>query len=339
VSRRCGWPASFDPGAFAFVMATGIVSIAARMLGYTRLGAVLFGINAAAYLLLWTMLVGWIASSPRSAATRLARHETGPAFLSIIAATSVLGSQCGVFGVASLLLPWLFALAVVLWVGLLYPFLAAVTLAAAKPGLGHGLSGSWLLIVVSTQSLSILGSYLAADAALPPALLFFCLACYLLGGMLFILLQGLILYRFAFVPMPAAELSGPWWINMGAAAISTLAGGRLIALPTGVLHLAALQQFVEPFTLMFWAAATFWLPLLVVLFAWKHLVVQVPVRYETGQWSVVFPLGMYAAATHEYASAAGFPFLEPLAAAFCWIAPMAWLAAFIGLLRALLPTP
>ena len=76
--------------------------------------------------------------------------------------------------------------------------------------------------------------------------------------------------------------------------------------------------------------STFWFPLLIVLFLWKELQ-RGPHGYDPGLWSAVFPLGMYAAATHDYASAAHLPFLDPLPQAVFWAAFATWALTFIGM--------
>jgi tellurite resistance protein TehA-like permease len=48
-------------------------------------------------------------------------------------------------------------------------------------------------------------------------------------------------------------------------------------------------------------------------------------------WSAVFPLGMYVAATHDYATVAGLPFLEWIPRALFWVALLAWSVTFVGL--------
>jgi hypothetical protein len=83
----------------------------------------------------------------------------------------------------------------------------------------------------------------------------------LLGSMLYVLLSALILFRWIFRPMHPAEIGAPWSINMGAAAIATLAGAQLMALPGVTTSLAPLLGIVAPFTLLLWATSTFWIPL------------------------------------------------------------------------------
>ena len=52
---------------------------------------------------------------------------------------------------------------------------------------------------------------------------------WLWGGMLYIWIISLIFYRYTFFRFSPTDLAPPYWINMGAMAISTLAGSLLIA--------------------------------------------------------------------------------------------------------------
>src|SRR6185295_6652376 len=135
--------------------------------------------------------------------------------------------------------------------------------------------------------------------------------------------------------LAADKLSPPYWINMGALAITTLAGSRLLLASSGWAPLARLAVFLEGFTLFFWATATWWIPLLVLLGFWRHALQRVPIAYDPQYWSLVFPLGMYSVATFNLEKATGIAFLgaiPPLAFA---AALLAWLLTFVGMLRAL----
>ena len=48
--------------------------------------------------------------------------------------------------------------------------------------------------------------------------------------------------------------------------------------------------------MVFWAFATWLIPVLVAAGWWRHVIHRVPLRYEATLWSIVFPLGMYAVA-------------------------------------------
>jgi tellurite resistance protein TehA-like permease len=101
------------------------------------------------------------------------------------------------------------------------------------------LNGGWLLAVVATQSISVLGTLLAGHLSeYREPILYFTLCMFLLGCMLYLPLITLIFYRFTFVNVTMASLTPPYWINMGAVAITTLAGARLIIAAPGwpILH-------------------------------------------------------------------------------------------------------
>ena len=58
--------------------------------------------------------------------------------------------------------------------------------------------------------------------------LFFALCMFLLGAMLYLTIITLIFYRFTFVALTVDQMTPPYWINMGAVAITTLAGASLL---------------------------------------------------------------------------------------------------------------
>ena len=75
----------------------------------------------------------------------------------------------------------------------------------------------------------------------------------------------LIFYRYMFVAMAPEDFAPTDWINMGAAAISALAGATLVQHASLSPLAGEVVPFVKGLTLLFWAVATWWIPLLVVL--------------------------------------------------------------------------
>jgi tellurite resistance protein TehA-like permease len=65
---------------------------------------------------------------------------------------------------------------------------------------------------------------------------------------------------------------------------------------------------------------------------WRHLVHRVPLAYEPGLWSVIFPLGMYAVAGIYLGRADRLPIVEFIGRAELWVAVAAFTAAFLGML-------
>ena len=330
--------ADLFPGYFALVMATGIISIAAFQLKMKPVAWVLLAINLIAYLILWLLLlVRLVGFFPRVKAD-IKDHARGPGFFTVVAGTCVLGSQlvivAGQYRAGAVL--WL--LGDLLWVLIMYTFFTAVTVREDKPSLETGISGTWLLAAVATQSISVLGTLLADYfTAYRESLLFFTLCMFLIGCMLYLLLITLIFYRFTFVTLTTVTLTPPYWINMGAVAITTLAGARLIIAAPEWNFLAEISPFIKGFTLFFWAAGTWWIPLLFILGFWRHIYKRFPLRYDPQYWGMVFPLGMYTVCTFQLSKAIGFERLLLIPRYFVFIAMAAWLAAFVGLLHGLLP--
>jgi len=329
--------ADLFPGYFALVMATGIISIACFFLEMRTLAFVLLVINVVAFAVLWLLLLLRLLFFFPRVADDMNNHVRGPGFFTVVAGTSVLGSQllivAGQFRVASLL--WLVAL--ILWAVIMYTFFAAMTVRENKPTIEAGLNGSWLLVVVATQSISVLGTLLVAQfTPYREAILFFTLCMFLLGCMLYIPLITLIFYRFTFVNVTTASLTPPYWINMGAVAITTLAGARLIIAASEGSMLGDVMPFLKGFTLFFWAAGTWWIPLLLILGFWRHVYRRFPLRYDPQYWGMVFPFGMYTVCTFQLSRALNFPPLLIIPRYFIYLALAGWLAVSFGLIYSLL---
>ena len=326
--------AELSPACFGIVMATGIVSIAAHLLAMPLLSRGLFLLNLPIYAVLWLLTAIRIAWHPRRFFGDMIDHRQGPGFFTMVAGTSVLGTQFVLLADAWRAAMALWLVALVLWLGLTYAIFTALTVKEVKPRLDEGISGSWLLAVVGTQSLAALAALLASheDASWRLALNFFALSMWLWGGMLYIWMMSLIFYRYTFYRLSPQDLAPPYWINMGAMAISTLAGSLLVANAPDAPFLTSLLPFLKGFTVLYWATGTWWIPMLLVLGVWRHIYKRFPLRYDPLYWGAVFPLGMYAACTQQMAHALNLPFLGLLPTVFLFVALSAWSLAFLGLL-------
>jgi tellurite resistance protein TehA-like permease len=320
------------PGYFALVMATGITSIASHLLEFRVIAETLVGANLLAFVALSSLTILRAARFPERLLGDLADHARGPGFFTVVAGTCVVGGQLLVVVDAPRIAGFFWDLGLGLWLVVMYGFFLAVFTKARKPGLEHGLNGSWLIAAVATHSLSVLGTLLAASSPRPELLLFVSLSLYLVGCFLYVVLITLILHRLAFLPLSAEALTPPYWINMGAVAITTVAGSLLILHAGAWRLLAELRPFIAGLTLLFWAVATWWLPLLVGLSLWRHVVRRLPLGYDPQLWAVAFPLGMYTVATLRLSAALDLPFLAAIPAASIYVALAVWMALAVGLL-------
>ena len=327
--------ASLFPGYFALVMATGVVSIACQFLGLRPVALALVAVNWVAYAVLWALTIIRALRFRAELLRDISDHQRAPGFFTIIAGTCVLGTQNVVVLGATAAGTVLWWLGLGLWFAIMYTFFTAVTVRARKPTLAHGINGAWLIAAVSTQSVVVLRSVL--DTTAPPAdiIQFQVIAMFMIGAMLYLAIIPLIFYRLTFVPMRHEDFSPPYWINMGAVAISTLAGSMLIQRGDIWPMLGPLLPFIRGFTFFFWAVASWWIPFLFALMLWRYLWKRDRVRYEPAVWGMIFPLGMYTTSTLQFDRAMGYNFLDPVPQVLVYVALAAWVLAMFGLLRRL----
>lgn len=333
--------ADMSPGYFGLVMATGIVSLAAFMMGFPGIARALFYLNGLQYCVLWVLYLLRAWRHPRRFFGDMIGHLSGPGYFTAVAATGIMASQFIILADDRFIGTLLWVVTVLLWLGLTYTIFTALTVKGEKPTLGTGINGGWLLAVVATQSVAVSSVLLAAHVDQPwrLELNLLALSMWLWGGMLYIWLMALIFYRYTFFSLSPGDLEPPYWINMGAMAISTLAGSLLIENASGAQFLVSLLPFIKGFTVLYWATGTWWIPMLLLLGVWRYIYRRFPVSYDPLYWGAVFPLGMYAACTFQLDRAMEFHFLGPLAHAFLYAAIAAWAVTFIGMLHALVRKP
>jgi len=324
------------PGYFAFVMATGIVSIVTHDLGMALISRILFWIDVAGYGLLLLLYSLRLVFFPRAFVADLTDAGSSFAFLTFVAGTGVLGVrfyQTQATNVAIGL--WIVAL--MFWIALLYFSFGVLFLHNQKP-VDEIVNGGWFLAVVSTQSVSILGSLVSRHIAADPTLWqLFTFGAWAVGIVLYVILIVFIIYRLGSSENEPEKLEPLHWIDMGAAAISTVAGTTLVGVMDPAGALAPLEPLVLGVSVLLWAWEVWFIPVLVIYIHWQRLYRYRTLYYVPSLWGMVFPLGMFTKATWNVANALNFMPLQSLARGFVWVAIVAWGGSFAGLLWSLRP--
>jgi tellurite resistance protein TehA-like permease len=333
LSPRPSLARDLHPACFALVMATGIVSVAAQLRGYGNIARPLLWLNVAFYAALWALTAWRLVRYRASFVADLLDHGRCVGFFTTVAATCVLGNQFVIVESWPRAAKLLWITGIVLWAIITYGLFTILTVKQNKPPLNQGINGGWLVAVVAAQAVATLGGLLAPQfTSGRDAVVFFSLVMWLGGGMLYIWIIALIFYRYTFFTLEPTQLAPPYWINMGAMAISALAGTVFVQNGTNSALLDGLRPFVLGLTLLFWATATWWIPLLLLLGAWRHLLRHVSLTYDVVYWSAVFPIGMYTACTHRLADHVQHPDLDVIPKYLFWIALLAWAVTLLGMI-------
>lgn len=322
------------PGYFALVMATGIVSTGLHDIGLWRLSAALLAIGIACFGVLVIGYTWRAAKFGRDLWADLGAPDRAYAFFTFVAACNVLGARLAADGhigaTATLAMAGLVA-----WLALSYGVPMRLILGPRPRPVLVGVNGTWFIWVVGTQSLAVAVTALGTawpDHSRPAALA--AVLTWSVGVVLYLIVATLVLVRLLLLEVSAEDLTPPYWVTMGATAITVFAAARISGMPDAPAIEAA-RPVVVGLGVVLWAFGTWLIPLLVAFGIWRHFVRRVPVRYQPPLWSIVFPLGMYAVASIELGAAAELPIVGQIGRAWVWVGLGAWAVVFAAMLATL----
>jgi tellurite resistance protein TehA-like permease len=329
---------TLNPGYFALVMATGIVSTAMHLHHAIRLSVLLLWVTVLAYIVL--LIVSAARIVVYHTEFRADLSDSGRAFglFTFVAATNVLGTRLVIDGHHTVAFGLLMVGSLAwLVLGYLIPW-TAVLGTAERPVLQRA-NGTWFIWVVASQSIAVLAAALESDMAEPwrrilalLAVTFWAIGVFLYGAAGIFVAARLLLY-----PLHPEDLTPQYWVSMGATAITVLAGGRIVEMAQAPM-VDATRGLVAGTSVVFWAFGTWLIPPLIAAGVWRHIVHRIPLRYEAPLWSMIFPLGMYGVGGHYLGRADHLPIVSYIGSTEGWIALAAWGITFVAMLHHLVNT-
>lgn len=331
-SEKPYWLEGLYPGYFTLTMATGIIAIGMDLLEMRLLSGLMYRVTLASWWMLSGLFVWRLLRYPKALWADLTNPRVTFSFFTFVAATCVSGLLLLLHGHDYLALLSL-AAAFAAWAVLLYCSFGVLTLTHGERTLKI-VDGGWLICIVGTQSLVLLGvKVVPGVGALGGVMMLSLYMLWMLGLILYGIFVTLFAYRIFFMEMEFDDYTPHMWVIMGAAAISANASSAL-AVSDPVIHvLFEVHPFVDSMALLTWAWATWWLPLLIIISFWKHVVHRIPLGYDPRQWSIVFPLGMYTVASVQLSVAAEFDPLHWISHVMVWVAIGVWGILMVSMLR------
>jgi len=320
-----------DPGYFALVMATGIVSVGVMLENVTWLSLVLLWIACVAFAILILLNI-WRLTAYRAAVVADTRDpRRGFAMFTFVAAADVVGTRLVPAGHRATALV-LLAVGSLAWLvlGYLIPWMAL--LGRARRPILRDANGTWFIWVVASQSVAVLAATLepivhtGRNELASLAVISWSVGAFLYGGTGLFVAARLLSY-----PLRPSDLTPPFWVAMGATAITVVAGAKIVQMADAPAATAA-HEIAAGLSIAFWAFGTWLIPALLAAGVWRHVIHRVPLRYEPALWSIVFPLGMYGVACRYLGAADHLPGLDTAGAVETWFAVAAWLVTFVAML-------
>jgi tellurite resistance protein TehA-like permease len=328
---------TLDPGYFALVMGTGIVSVGMRNHGLTTFSAVLMWLTAFAYVLLLVLTAARAVWFPAALRADFDDPARGFRFFTFVAGTAVLGTRLMLSGhrhSAFVLL----AVAGAAWILLGYVVPWTAVLGREDRPIIASANGTWFIWVVASQSIAVLAAALEPTTGTGQReLALLAVFSWSVGVFLYAAAGIFVAARMMLYPLKPIDLTPPYWVAMGATAITVLAGARIVQMADAPM-VNVTRGLIAGASVVFWAFGTWLIPALVATGWWRHVTHRIPLRYEATLWSIVFPLGMYGVAGHYLGTADHLPIVRVIGENETWVALAAWALTFVAMVVHLVRT-
>ena len=318
-----------SPGYFALVMATGIVSAGLGLDGADWLSDILLLIGGIVFIALILLNIWRFVQFRRRAVADFFDPQLSFGYFTFVAAAGVLASGVANHGIMWLTLA-LFIAGFGAWTLLGYAVPWATMLDRGHRSTVRNANGSWFLWVVSSQSVASMAAILERHLHSAQHLFaMFAVVAWSVGVFLYGAESMLIALR---EMLYDADFAPSYWVCMGAASITVLAGSEILAAP-GSTIVKNISPMLDAATIVFWSFASWLLPTLILAFCWRHFIRRIPLTYDSALWSMVFPLGMYAVASVHLGQTEELPWVLGIGRVELWLAFAIWCLVFIGFVQ------
>ncbi|WP_226920761.1 tellurite resistance/C4-dicarboxylate transporter family protein [Georgenia subflava] len=319
------------PGYFALVMGSGIISVGMRLEGFELLSQLLAWVCGIAYALLLVLTVWRLLRYRSDILDEFTDARRAFGYFTFVAGTNVLGVRLSmdghVFWTAALLV-----LSFGSWIVLGYVVPWTAVLGRTNRPVVATANGTWFIWVVASQSVAVASASLqpGSDQELSGWLALLAVVSWSVGIFLYASAGVIVAMRMLLYELRAIDLNPPYWVAMGACAITVLAGARIVEMADAPM-VNATRGLVAGLSVVFWAFATWLIPPLIAAGWWRHWRHRVPLTYDATLWSIVFPLGMYAVAGIYLGQADQLPVVGVIGAVELWFAFLVWTLVFVAM--------
>lgn len=292
---------SLDVRWFTVVAATAMITFIFQLYGYEVIVPYFFITSLAIFLSVTVFKVMRMALFYRDVLNELLNPEKTLYFFTIVGAVNLVGicfSRVFHFYTTAHIF-WYVAIG--LWLGISLASFSILFLhqKSTDRKIEDVLHGGWFFATVGTQSTALLG-VIVAERAISHVIFIqvFSFALWSVGASLYLIFMALIFLRFMFFRFDSTTVLSPYWMNIGAAAVTAITGivlHQYIQAAGGPF--ADFLPFLKGISLLFWSFGLWWIPFLIILAMRKLACSGEGLVFTVGYWDIVFALSLYAGST------------------------------------------
>lgn len=331
-SRLSAHVEGLTPAYFAWVMASGIVSLGLDLCGYPGASWILFALGVFGYALLIILNLWRLLAYRQVMIDDLFDPHHGFGYFTFVAGTDVLAARAVAeqwYSVAG----WLLLVGGIAWLALGYavPWVAVLIEREHRPVVAAA-SGRWFLCAVASQSVAVVAAGLEKGApGREPLLAVLAVVSWAVGLVLYMAAALFVSLRLMLYPLRPTDMDATYWVSMGAIAITVVAGAQIIDMSPAPM-IDATRELIRGTVVVLWAFGTWLIPVLVAAGFWRHVVRRVRPHYGPSLWSMIFPFGMYAVACVYLGRSDNLPLVEAIGTHALWVSVVAYAVTMIGMI-------